>query len=275
MPSRNDDPADVMDALEASMPVALVTTFGLESVDAESPLADALVRLEALNLDVVPVRTGDIIVGVLERRVPVAGSAKTVRDATRPLDDRMLVAATDPLLDLIEALADPPHYRLVLRNRRIDGIVTLSDLQRLAVRSLLFSRVAHVELLLARWLRERCGTREEIWLGALSDGRRSKLEKQLAELRLANMEVDLLTASQFCDKRDAAVKLGAFSDAKEARSRLKNVEDLRNQIAHANDDYASSEERALQTIRTAQEARVLIQQLRSVLEKMGQASADL
>jgi hypothetical protein len=261
----DDDPADVMSAVDASVPVELVASFGLEVLEADQPLADALRRLEQRHFDYGPVRLDGVIIGVLEHDGVSHPRGKTVGDAMRPLSDRMLVAATDPLVDVIDALAKAPHYRLVLKNLTIQGIVTVSDVQRLAVRSLLFSRVTHVELLLARWLRRKCGDQDGLWLATLSEGRQAKLREQLRQLQKEDMAVDLLTASQFCDKRDAALKLGAFADRSVAKRRLKSVEELRNQIAHANGDYGRTLQRALRVIGIAQDARTLIEELRDSL----------
>ncbi len=261
MARTNEDPADVMSSIDAAVPVELVASFGLEVLDEGEPLADALRRLAQRRFDYAPVRRNGAIVGVLERDAIVHPKGKTVGDAMRALSDGMLVAATDPLVDVIDALGEAPHYRLVLKNLTVKGIVTVSDLQCLAVRSLLFSRVTHVELLLARWLRKKCGDEDDIWVATLSEPRRAKLRDQFRELQKEDMAVDLLTASQFCDKRRAAVKLGAFAERSLATRRLEDVEKLRNQIAHASGEYGKTLSRALRVIAIARDARTLIDEL--------------
>lgn len=73
----------------------------------------------------------------------------------------MLISADSGILTYIERADEHEHTcRLVLYGDRLEGIVTLSDLQKLAVRPALFMLVTHVELLMARWIRGRgCRTK--------------------------------------------------------------------------------------------------------------------
>jgi hypothetical protein len=153
----------------------------------------------------------------------------------------------------------------VLRGTRIDGIVTISDLQKLPVRPALFLLITYVELLLADVLRAAGHTNSDSWFDVLSDGRKQKLEDEWKKLKIADMNVDKLTASQFCDKREAVINLVDLRVPDfETRHELKRIEELRNHVAHAG-DYAATRDAALRTIDTVALAESWIDRLESVL----------
>jgi hypothetical protein len=72
----------------------------------------------------------------------------TAEGAMLPLDQSILITSGSSVLGYIEEAKESP-CRLVLRNTQIAGIVTISDLQKLAVRPALFVLVTHLELLMA------------------------------------------------------------------------------------------------------------------------------
>jgi hypothetical protein len=135
----------------------------------------------------------------------------------------------------------------------IDGIVTIADLQKLPVRTLLFLLVAHVELLLAKTIRQMVGSDED-WLSTLDPQRRDYVEASCQSLSKANMAVDRLTATQFADKKEALVQLVTFRDLSrnQARQQLTKVQNMRDYLVH---EYADDRASALKAARLARQCR--------------------
>jgi hypothetical protein len=84
---------------------------------------------------------------------------------------------------------------------------------------------------------------------------------------MENMEIERILATEFCDKRDVILKSDLRRSAvtqKQANTELKNIEGLRNHLAHAG-DIASTHARALQTVRSVKSARQWIRYLTDLL----------
>jgi hypothetical protein len=88
---------------------------------------------------------------------------------------------------------------LVVSNSGIIGLVSLSDLQRLPVRAVLFSVITGFEITMMEVIK-RSFSSDEDWLCCLSEGRRKKIKDTIAESHRGDGFVDALLFTQFCDK---------------------------------------------------------------------------
>ena len=112
-------------------------------------------------------------------------------------------------------------------------MVTISDIQKLPVYSVLFGLVVAVELLLMEWIRIRCGTNEDEWLSKLHKDQRGTVEKHWRDAVSQNMAVDRLSGATFGQEIQAATGLGLFEKHDDQRTRFRALEQLRHQICHA------------------------------------------
>ena len=187
----------------------------------------------------------------------------------QPLHGEMLIASDSGILSYIER-ADEHEYtcRLVLYGDRLDGIVTVSDLQKLPVRPALFMLVTHVELLMAQWIRGS-GMPDEKILSRLPEGRQRRAEEEWKNLRKNNLSIDRLTATQFKDKAHLLLELEFVRGRKQkddAERALRGIEQLlRNPIAHAG-EFAPDEKMALELVATVRSARDWIDRLERAIE---------
>jgi hypothetical protein len=245
--------------MEASFTVRLISTFEPSLV---SCLEDDLVRKVCesdryRSFDYLPVKRDDRIIGLLsmaEVKSYSDDSTDPVTKHMRQIDDTTLISSDVGILSFVEHAEEHP-CRLVLSGMKIDGIVTLADLQKLPVRPPIFFLITHLELLMATVLRSRF--KDDDWLDMLQPTRRKNIEDKWSTLRAGNMEIDRIHATEFCDKRDVILK----SDLRlpnlsrtQAEKQLREVEELRNNLAHAG-DIASNETRALQTVDSVRLAR--------------------
>jgi len=236
-----------MGGLDAGLDVLHIATLDPQccalSRTVEAVRADERFR----GFDHVPVvNEAGRVVGVFAPGDAAPGDAAhgAVGEAMRPLDDTMLVSAAEPLARFLPTLADGP-YRPVVRGTRVGGIVTRSDVLKLPVRMLAFTLVTHLEMVMARLIQHKYPHDGE-WLGKLSKGCREKIEDKFAKLRRSKLDVSWLESADFCDKRDLVAKL--YKMGKLFVDDLKDIEDLRNTVAHAG-SYGANQEALLDFLR--------------------------
>ena len=231
-PRTADDPfTSILRSLEGSLNVSLISS-PLITCDSSSLAAEVFQRPECVPIDQIPVTHESKIIGVLERSE--AGTPiLPARECMRPLEERMLVGATTGILTYIHLTAEP--YHLVVNGNGIDGLVTPSDLLKLPVRLVLFAFLTHLEATMANAIRTRCP--DDSWQRHLSRSRAAKLREVFEKGKKENVYADLLSFTQWCDKRDIlAMELPEEirGSKTEFRSDHRNLEDLRNRVMHAN-----------------------------------------
>ena len=252
------DHVAVFSSFERAASVSLIATFEpeLKCCSMTDRLADVVSRPDLVEFDFLPVRRGREIVGLLNRAEqasdadPQASHAhRTMSDAMHPLDESILMSSESSLLAFV-ASADAHPCRLIISETRINGIVTVADIQKLPVRPVLFLLVTHLEMLMAEALRAASPVSEG-WLANLKPLRRDALEKKWLALQDRDMALDRLVAAEFCDKKEALIGSGIplpFGRGKSARQ-IEKIEELRNGLAHAG-EYAGTREAAARCAKT-------------------------
>jgi hypothetical protein len=92
----------------------------------------------------------------------------------RHVSERDFLSEGTPLPDAITLLMARPYYLVVVRNQ-IERIITPSDLNRLPVRTYLFTLLAHTEALLAEWILRHYP--EDNFMQQLGEGARARVEE--------------------------------------------------------------------------------------------------
>lgn len=235
MNGRASDLQTTMRGIEAGLRVEHIATFSLEAC-APDDVADAVLdRARTSTFDQFPVRDGERIIGVLERTELRDG--KSVRERMRPLADGMLVSAGDSLGTLLP-LMSAMRYQIVVQHAKVAGLVTRSDLLKLPVRLYAFTMITHLELLMTDLIdADFSGT--DAWMAHLGKSRRERVADKVNAIGAARLDPPSLEFTDFCDKRDILRKHRELGDRFDKD--LKEVEKLRNSIAHAA-DYAGTVE---------------------------------
>jgi hypothetical protein len=222
----------VLSVLERSVQVDLIASYDLATCSSEQPWRDILDRSESAVFDQFPVEEDGRIVGVLKRG-QLRGDEPLVRRVMRPLDDSILVAASTGVLSYIH-LAAQSRYHLVVKDHRIRGIVTPSDLLKLPVRLVLFTLITHLESTMGAAIKLRFAAGD--WQRYLSEGRRQRLATEDARLKKRGVDNDLVFVCQLCDKRDIIARGVVEAGRRVAFARdLKDLEKLRNDVMHSSD----------------------------------------
>jgi CBS domain-containing protein len=256
------DVATIMPRLEAAMQVRLIWASPFIDCSSQDSIQAIIDDRKLLDFDHIPVRHEGQVVGVFNRSEDHAGKT-FIREAMAPLNERFLLSADAPLMSFLERADDRP-FCLVLDGENLSGIVTISDLQKLPVRPALFLLVTHLEILLAEWIR-RESPDEERWLALLKKGQRAKIKNSWEDLRDKNLVIDMVSATSFTHKMDAASALGAFADKNSAPADLLEIRELRDSMAHAW-DYGTFPEQAQKVPKRIRLAKEYIQLMNDALK---------
>ena len=262
------DEDEFLSHLEGMIPVRLISTFG-ELVDCEvnDGLEDVLSREDAKPFDHLPVRGGPHYVGLLSlykaRRNDDGSKGKglAVENVMQRLNEDCLISAETGLLSFVVD-ADRAPCRLVVRGTRVDGIVTLSDLQKLPVSSTLLTLIIHLELLMTAVIKKTFPIDEGLFDHITSENRQREAKSSWERLNQEDLVLDATGTLLFCDKRDLLTKIDTRPwSNKKIRSDFKKIEKLRNSLAHAG-DYGGTRERACTTIEAVRITQTSIRMLR-------------
>jgi hypothetical protein len=186
------------------------------------------------DYDVVGVRQRGLVTGYVHRTALVQGK---IGDHLKKFESHEILPGTAPLLEALKVLADSGRV-FALSFGKVSGIITRGDLQKVPIRMWLFGLISLIEMQLLRIIRDRFPY--DLWSELLTPGRIEKAQKLLEMRQKRNEAIDLADCLQFCDKREIVVKtkelreeLGFSKTALETR--LKELEKLRNNLAHAQD----------------------------------------
>lgn len=180
-------------------------------------------------------------------------------DGRIPLVADMFMSADAPLLDFVET-ADTKRYRLLVAGGDVVGMVTLADLQRLPVYSLLFTLLIAVEVLLMEWIRAACRGHEDAWMQHLHLKQRKVIERNWKEADTNNLAMDRLSCASFGHEIAAARGLGLFAPEEGRETDLLSLKQLRDHVYHAI-EVAPTPEHALTLPARARAAQDLAQWL--------------
>jgi hypothetical protein len=163
-------------------------------------------------------------------------------ERARPIDPQSLVADSLPLAPLILLLKDRPRV-FVTTFGQVNGVVTRNDLQKAPARMWLFGMITLIEMRFSRMIEQACP--DESWKMYLSEGRLQKAEALMALRRTRHQQVSLGDCLQFADKthivarHDGLRALTRFQEKRDIDKVGKQLENLRNSLAHAQDIVSS------------------------------------
>ena len=247
-PSDDEIGDDIFETLHSGLAVALIATERkrLMTCRLNESLSAVVPQSTEKQYDYLPVTNDDggEIVGLLHARecAQHASGTECVREHFRPLSEGDLIGANASILDFIRD-ADSKPRRLIVSESEITGLVTVSDLQRLPVRVALFALVTGLERTMAGAISKQYEDENE-WRELLSERRREKVREKVAKSKQDDRFVKTLLFTEFCDKRDILLHFFPSSLSKtKLRRQLEEIEELRNQVAHAS-DYAATQTEA-------------------------------
>lgn len=208
----------------------------LVSVDAERDAAGVRALLEERRFDLVGVRVDGLVRGYASR-VELAGGRCGDHLHAFVADD--LVPETGSLRDAILSLGANGRCFVTVLGQPA-AIATPEDLEKPPARMFLFGMITILEALLAREVEARLPG--DCWRASLAPARLARAEALLAERRRRGQPGTLLDCLQLSDKgqvllsavdvNDPSSPFRFTSSRKEAKRALKELEALRNNLAH-------------------------------------------
>lgn len=166
-----------------------------------------------------------------------------VRCDFEQLSEDILIGADASIIDFIRQAVKHPT-NLVVSGSRIEGLVSLSDIQQLPARAAIFTLITSLEMAMAlaislNWP-ESCD-----WMFLLSSGRQVKLREEIKRAEQKDAFVSEIALTQLHDKSTIIGNSKLLDDgSSNFESDFKGIKKLRNDVAHAN-AYADSPAKAL------------------------------
>ena len=202
---------------------------------AEDETSNVKKIMKKLDFDVMGIKAKGITYGYVKRSELKNGLCKEYRHLLSPSE---LVAESMPLINLLQILHDKQRV-FVLEGNKVNGIVTRGDLQKAPVRLFLFGLVTLLEMNLQYLIKKNYPN--ESWTKSIKSNRLEKAKDQQSMRKDRNEAIDLADCLQFCDKRDLILKKPEIlknieiKSIKNIKQFFKSAEDLRNNLAHAQD----------------------------------------
>lgn len=205
----------------------------LRSYDSQRLKSSLLPELTASGAKAIGVRDKGWVTGYL-----LDEDIASKRLVIRAIEQSQQVELDAPLAKVIHLLT-LFSCCFVMVNGEAIGVITRQDIEKPVVRMWLFGIITMIEILLVRLIRSRWP--DETWSIYLTGGRIEKA-KELQTLRHERgTHVALLECLQFSDKLTLATNIPDFLESsgfisnKAARRAIRDLESLRNNLAHGQD----------------------------------------
>jgi hypothetical protein len=212
----------------------------LVSFDADKPAGEVRALMEERGFGLVGVRDEGLVCGYAKREELSSGCCG---DHLHGFVTDDIVRDSASLAKAIASLAVNDRCFVTVLDR-VAAVVTHEDLEKPPVRMFLFGMLTIAEVLLTRAVRERFP--DGGWKSHISVGRLQKAVELQTERQRRNQRVDLVDCLQFADKGEILVRDEQyrqemdFASRKEGLRALKELETLRNHLAHSQEIIPTS-----------------------------------
>jgi hypothetical protein len=215
---------------------------GFSAMDVAEPLVSFDAHTEAdvvrrymleKDFDIVGVRRDGLVDGYVRFEELTSGTCGDHLRMFIPEDD--LVPDTASLIDVVKSLAINRQCFVTILERA-GAIITMADLEKPPMRMFLFGMITIIEMTMTEILRQRYP--DNSWQELLSEQRVFHAKKLQEERLRRGQQVDLLDCLQFGDKGWIITYDDEFRQAlghksrRETRAAVKELENLRNNLAH-------------------------------------------
>jgi len=214
-----------------------LATHSVEHLDQDTPPSDAAAWLDENGYDAAPVYADDDPSGFIhEDDVTADDDGDTLHDHFAPLTIDYIVSGDASFTDVLSALIEKPVYFLGGHNH-VSGILTRADLNTAPARIYLFDRITYLE----EHLRELILDKKPDWKTTpVTADELDDIEDRYEDAQAANVALAELHYAQFSTLETIVTSVEGcwqacdFPTKGSADSRLHDVTDLRNDVAHAN-----------------------------------------
>ncbi|MGB5537797.1 MAG: HD domain-containing protein [Thiogranum sp.] len=208
---------------------------GLLSFDADSDCVEVKTILELRKREVASVRVNGAVQGYL--RLSDLGAGQCA-DCFRHFTIDQVLSGSAALSDVIHVLTRH-DYCFVTMLGNVSGVISRDDINKPMVRMWLFGIVTMIEMGLVQMIKEQYP--EQSWQSVVSEGRLEKAKQIQCERQRRNQHCELIDCLQLSDKgqilmeSESTMKRLGFETRGGAKRAVKELESLRNHLAHAQD----------------------------------------
>ena len=214
-----------------------LATHSVEHLEHETPPSDAAAWLNENGYDAAPVYAHNDPIGFIHTDdVTTDDDGDTLNDHLTTLTIDYMISGDTPFTAVLSALIDNPVYFLGGPNH-VTGILTRADLNTAPVRIYLFDRITYLE----EHLRELVLDKKPDWKNTpVTTDELDDIEDRYEDAQAANVALEEIHYASFSALETIVTSVEAcwetcgFSTKGGADSRLHEVTDLRNDVAHAN-----------------------------------------
>jgi len=225
-------PRDLYDCTAAEL-----ATHSVEHLEHGTPPSTAAEWLAENGYDAAPVYADDDPIGFIHKDdVTIDDDGDTLDDHLTPLTIDYMISGDASFTDVLSALIEQPVYFLGGHNH-VTSILTRADLNTAPARIYLFDRITYLE----EHLRELILDTKPDWKTTpVTAAELDDIEDRYEDAQAANVALDELHYTQFSTLETIITSVEAcwqtcgFSTKGGADSRLHEVTQLRNDVAHAN-----------------------------------------
>ena len=206
----------------------------LQSFDAES-LQSFLHNTGFLVPQVFGIRTNGTVTGYMTREDLAAGTDSWPRN----FDRRQMVGLETSIADVIHILTAYTFCFVELDGTAF-GVIRREDMEKPVVRMWLFGIIILIEIQIVDLIRNHWPN-EIVWSNRVSKNRLEKAKQLQAERIRRGLDADLLSCLQFSDKLQIVLqdpeflRNAGFTSQSSAKKTMKDLESLRNNLAHGQD----------------------------------------
>jgi hypothetical protein len=225
-------PRDLYDCTAAEF-----ATHSVEHLQRDTPPHTAAEWLAENGYDAAPIYSNDDPVGFIHKDdITTDDDGDTLDAYLTPLTIDHMISGDTQFTDVLPALIEKPVYFLGGHNH-VTGILTRADLNTAPARIYLFDRITYLE----EHLRELILDKKPDWKTTpVTAAELDDIEARYEDAQTANVALDELHYAQFSTLETIVTNAKAcwqacgFSTKGAADTRLHEVTELRNDVAHAN-----------------------------------------
>ncbi|MFC3959505.1 CBS domain-containing protein [Halovivax cerinus] len=261
---------------------AELATHSVKHLDHDMHPSDVATWLEENGYDAAPVYADDGPIGFVHKDdITTDDESDTLDGSLTPLTIDYMISGDTSFADVLSALIEKPIYFLGGHNH-VTGILTRADLNTAPARIYLFDRITYLEEHLRERIRERILDTKPDWKTTpVTADELDDIEDRYEDAQAANVALDELHYAQFSTLETIATNVEAcwqacgFTTKGGAASRLHEVTDLRNDVAHATllvENTDSNE--FLSSGRTTEDLHNTLETVHDVLSNLQDAGYD-
>ena len=218
-------------------PAAELATSSVEHLQLDTSPSAAAEWLTENGYDAAPIYADGSPVGFVHKEdVAIDDNDGSLEDCLTPLTIDYLISGDTSFTGALSALIEKPIYFLGGHNH-VTGVLTRADLNTASARIYLFDRITYLEEHLRELILDQAPDWKQtpVTVDELDD-----IEDRYKDAQAANVALEEIHYAQFStlntiiSSAEACWQACGFSTKGEAGSRLHDVRELRNDVAHAN-----------------------------------------